>query len=566
MSVIKLSKAYCKNCYKCVRHCPVKAIKVKDQQAQIIEDMCIVCGTCLKICPQNAKYIRSDIDKARLYISEGYRVVASIAPSFVSLNDNPKKFIGAVKKLGFSAVEETAVGARLISQKYKEMLDENPGRNIISTSCPTINYLIQIYYPNVIGDMAEVVSPMIAHGKVIKRYMGMDTKVVFIGPCVAKKNESEEVQNEGIIDAALTYDELYEWLEEDNIDISQCSEAEFDNEQPGSNRFYPIPGGIIKSMGIDKEMHKAVSIDGVEECMDILEYLSSGGGFKGAFIELNACRGGCLNGSGCNRIIRYTLEERKRLIDFAGQSHNEDRGAYDEIKLRKVFSARLLDQMTPSEDEIASILKKIGKNDSNKEYNCGACGYDSCRDKAKAVYQGKAELYMCLPYMKERAESISNIIISNTPNAIIAINEDFEIQEFNDSAEKLFNLHRTDIIGKAAYDYFDIYDFIYVMQTEEGSISKKVCFDDLGLVTQATIVHLREHRLILGIFKDITEEEKLKEKSYRLKNESIKLAQAVIDKQMYVAQQIASLLGETTAETKVTLSKLKDIMLNSEEE
>lgn len=566
MGAIKLSKVDCKNCYKCVRHCPVKAIKIKDQQAEIIEDMCIVCGTCLKICPQNAKYIRNDTDKVKQFISEGHTVVASLAPSFVSLSDNPKRLIGAVKKLGFSVVEETAEGAKLVSHKYKEILAQNSKKNVITTSCPTINYLIQIYYPNVIEQMAEVVSPMIAHGKLIKKKMGMDTKVVFIGPCVAKKHESEEAQNEGTIDAALTYDELYGWLEEENIDISECSEASFDNEEPGSSRFYPIPGGILMSMGIDREIQKAISIDGIEECMDILQYLSSGNGLNGAFLELNACRGGCLNGSGYNKMKNGKLEERKRLIEFAIKSQNQNRDKYDEVKLGKVFSARMFDDKAPTEDEIKTILKKIGKNDISKEYNCGACGYDSCRDKAIAVYQGKAELYMCVPYMKERAESISNIIISNTPNAIIAINEDFEIQEFNDSAEELFHLNRSDIIGKIAYDYFDIYDFIYLMQIEENSISKKVCFENYGLVTQATIVHLREHRLILGIFKDITEEEKLKEKSFKLKNESIKLAQTVIDKQMYVAQQIASLLGETTAETKVSLSKLKDIMLNSEED
>lgn len=565
MSIIKLYKANCQNCYKCVRYCPVKAIKVKEHQAQIIDDACILCGTCLKICPQNAKYIRNDIAKVKQFISEGFEVVASLAPSFVSLHDNPKEFIGAVKKLGFSAVEETAAGARLVTKKYKEILKANPEKNIISTSCPTINYLIQRYYPNVVGNMAEVVSPMIAHGKMIKKNRGGNVKVVFIGPCVAKKYESEEVQNEGVVDAALTYDELYQWLEEESIDIAQCDKAEFDNEEPGSSRFYPMPGGILMSMGIDREIQKSMSIDGIDECMDILDYLSSGKSFKGAFLEMNACRGGCLNGSGCNRIRKSIFEERKKLIDFAVESKAKDRNKYDEIKLGKVFIEKLSDNEVPTEEEIKKILRKIGKTDKNKEFNCGACGYNSCREKAIAVYQGKAELYMCLPYMKERAESISNIIISNTPNAIIAINEDFEIQEFNSAAEKLFNLNRVDIIGKKAYDYFDVHEFIDVMELGESFISKKMSFDKYGLVTEATIVHLTEHGITLGILKDITEEEKQKEKDSKLKKESIKLAQDVIDKQMRVAQEIASLLGETTAETKVSLCKLKEIMLDSEE-
>lgn len=565
MNAIKLSKTDCKNCYKCVRHCPVKAIRIKDQQAQIIEDMCIVCGTCLKICPQNAKYIRSDIGKVKEFISQGFTVIASLAPSFISLTDSPERLIGAIKKLGFSAVEETAAGARLVSQKYKEIVEAKPGENVISTACPTINYLIQTYYPHVVGNMAEVVSPMIAHGKMIKKRMGMDAKVIFIGPCVAKKHESEEPQCEGFVDAVLTYDELYQWFEEENIDISQCREAELDNEEPGSSRFYPMPGGVLMSMGLDREIQKTMSIDGIDECMDILEYLSSGKGIKGAFLEMNACRGGCLNGSGCNKLKKGILEERRKLIEFAVKSRAANKNKGDKIKLDKVFSGKLPDAKMPTEDEIRGILKKIGKPGKEKEFNCGACGYNSCREKAIAVYQGKAELYMCLPYMKERAESISNIIISNTPNVIMAINEDFEIQEFNKSAEKMFGLSRADIIGKKAYDYFDVYEFICLMESGESLITKKISFDNYGIRTQATIVRLNEHGLILGIFKDITEEEKQKEKDFKVKNESIKLAQDVIDKQMYVAQQIASLLGETTAETKVSLSKLKDIMLKSEE-
>ena len=205
---------------------------------------------------------------------------------------------------------------------------------------------------------------------------------------------------------------------------------------------------------------------------------------------------------------------------------------------------------------------QIGKIKKDDELNCGSCGYDTCRDKAIAVYQGKAELYMCLPYISEMAQSLSNVTLNVTPNYIIAVNEDMKIKEFNLAAQKLFKISRNDALNKYLFDFIDPSDFVKVFETQKDIRKKKVRYENLGITIMQTIVYVKDQKIAMGILKNITEEEENVEKMYNLKLDTVNMAQNVINKQMRVAQEIASLLGETTAETKVTLNKLKKLIIN----
>lgn len=570
MNVINFKGSNCKNCYKCVRVCPVKSIRVKDEQAEIIKEQCVLCGACLSACHQNAKSVRNDVPKVKRLLKDGKKTVVSLAPSFIAAfeYDHPGQVVSALKRLGFDEVQETAIGAHLVSKEYKRLMDKGRMKNIITSACPTINFLIEQYYPDLIPYLAPVLSPMLAHGKLIKHNYGWDdTHVVFIGPCISKKAEADDHQTEDVIDGALTFKELLEWMDEEGISIKDEKVEPFKSMDGLDTRCYPIPRGILMTLnGSDNDMngfHKA-SIDGIDQCMYMLDALREGQ-VNGYFIEMNACLGGCLKGPAMPKSNGQYFRMRQQLIEYAGT--NTKYGEFSildfdcDINLSKVFVDKSIHEDMPDEETISKILAKIGKVTKDQELNCGACGYPSCRDKAIAVYQGKAELYMCLPYMRERAESMSNVIIGSTPNVIIAVDGNMEIQEFNAAAEKMFAMPRQIAMGKKIYELIDGSDFEYVYRTHHPIIDKKVEYTEYGVITEQSIVYVEDQALLVAIFKDITKEQKQAEQIYKMRMDTAEMAQDVIEKQMMVAQEIASLLGETTAQTKVTLSKLKDLIL-----
>ena len=163
--------ARCKDCYKCLRECPVKAIKVENHQAKIIESRCILCGVCTLVCPQNAKKVHSEADKIKELLSSGKKVIASVAPSFVSSFgvQDFNIFKIALVKLGFSDAEETAVGAKAVTEEYKKMLLSGKYKNLVTSSCPAVNRMIQLYYPDALPFLAPCDTPMRAHAKIIKK-------------------------------------------------------------------------------------------------------------------------------------------------------------------------------------------------------------------------------------------------------------------------------------------------------------------------------------------------------------------------------------------------------------
>ena len=580
MSIIQFKEANCKNCYKCIRSCPVKAIAFQNEQARIVEEDCMLCGNCLKACPQNAKTVKS-------FINQKEKVYVSLAPSFISAFDDGTYLFSALKKLGFTDAFETAIGAMAVSRQYERLMGERKMKNIITTACPSINFLIEKYYPELIGQMAPVVSPMIAHAKILKSTYGQGIRVVFIGPCLSKKDECNDLQNEGAIDAVLTFEELDGWLEAEGL----IKEGSFTQEVRVSGnitaRSYPIPGGILQTIDDKyKANYKCIGIDGVDRCIKVLDSIRDDG-IENYFIEMNSCQGGCISGPCMNEVKGGFLTARERLVEYVKRASEEEnsiqaRADDDPIQayadgnpiqahtdgkpfldfdadkeLYKKFLNRRKKYEIPSEAVLQGILNSIGKFTKDKELNCGACGYPTCRDKAIAVYNNKAQLHMCLPYMRERAESISNLIINTTPNAIFALDSELKIQEINMAAREKFGLSMEDIVGENIYDLLECEDFIDVLESHTSIYDKKYYYEKLQMTVEQSVIFIPEQNVIIAIIKDITEEERLRLRTQRKQAENVELAQKVIDKQMRVAQEIASLLGETTAETKVALTKLK---------
>lgn len=569
MSIIGLKAANCKNCYKCVKVCPVKSIKVSNAQAKIIERSCVLCGTCLEQCPQNAKTFISDAALVKEFIKNGERVILSVAPSYYSSFDvkDPARFAGAVKSLGFYGVSETSIGAAYVTAEYQRLMRKNKMRNIISTCCPSVNRLAELYYPALVGELAPVVSPMIAHARLLKHTFGSNIRVVFAGPCLAKIDEAADIRHNNEVDAVITFEDLAAWLTEQSAAVGQAEPASFLNPSSKILRMYPIADGILASLRAKGGIGdwKLFSVSGSQECIDLFKAMEQGK-LEHCFVEVNMCRGGCVNGPVSNRDAVSRFSSSIKIRNYAEEDCEGYPNLPEQIPMAMQFVDRSPKEDTPDEAAIRSILCKIGKDAPEDELNCGSCGYPTCRDKAIAVYQGKAELTMCMPYMKERAESLSNFVLTETPNLTIIVDKDLNIIEFNAAAEKAFGITRREAMQKALYEIIDSADFQYAFDTRQSVSDKKVTYTQYGLTTMQTIVYIAKENIVMGIFKDITAEEAELENKYRLRKETMEMAQKVIDKQMVAAQQIASLLGETTAETKVTLTKLKNMFVSDGDE
>lgn len=562
MRIIQFKEANCKNCYKCIRNCPVKAISFKNDQAQVIEEGCILCGKCLQVCPHNAKSVKNDLEKVKGFIDKKVKVYASIAPSFVAAFDikSEKNIYSVFKKLGFTYVQETAVGAEKVSSEYENLMQKKEMTNIITSACPSIVSLIERHYPELISQLAPVVSPMIAHGRMLKAMYGSRIKVVFIGPCLSKKDEYRDLDKDESIDAVITFEEFDQWMKEENLSFEDTEALEINAPNNTDARYYPAPGGIIKSLSKNKRYsYKFLKFDGIERCIDILNEIKVSN-IKDYFIEMNSCVGGCLGGVCMNPNCGSFLELRERLVNYINKSAsgNNSGKKYDiKIDTKRNFINKSNSYIIPDDNVITELLSKIGKFTKEQELNCGACGYNTCRDKCIAVYNNKADLRMCLPYMREGAESISNVIIHSTPNAIFALNEELLIQEVNISARKLFKIECSELQNRHVFDILDCPEIYVVSSTKKDILDQKYHYKNYDVVVEQSILYIKENHMIIVVMRDITKDEKQKQQLHKVRCETVEIAQKVIDKQMRVAQEIASLLGETTAETKVALTKLK---------
>lgn len=547
--------AKCKDCFKCLRECPVKAIRYENHQAKIIEQRCILCGRCTLVCPQNAKQVHSETESVLALLSSGKKVVASLAPSFVSSFDTQDFEVmrEALLSLGFADVEETAIGAKAVTEEYRRLLGTGEFKNFITSACPAVNRMIRIYYPNALKYLAPVPSPMVAHARMLKK-RDPEASVVFIGPCIAKKREAAE---SGIIDGVLTFEELKTVFEQKNIRLCEIEAKRAADGGGLKARYYPIPRGIIKSFDSLPEGYEYVAVDGVERVSEALREMDS---LTGLFLEMNCCEHACIGGPCALPGKGGSIKSNENVRRYAAKGQGETALPAADIDLTEKHPRIILDDFVPSETDIRAVLAKTGKNSTADELNCGACGYSTCREKAIAVLNGYADIEMCLPYMRSRAESMSNEIIQNTPNGIVLMADDFRILDINARAMKLLGITEHDVKGMLAFECFDAEEFIAAATKGRNLSKKRVYVQRTKKYIELSIVLLQEHKVLFGVMKDITESVEYDEKLNAVKMKTLATTDEVIKKQMRVAQEIASLLGETTAETKVALSKLKETL------
>ena len=550
---LTLKKSNCKNCHKCIRHCPVKAIRFSGNQAHIIGNECILCGHCFVVCPQDAKEIVDSTEKARVLLQSGAPVYVSLAPSFIANYEGVgiESMRRALQKLGFTDVEETAIGATIVKTEYERMLRDEQRDIIIASCCHSVNLLIQKYFPSCLEYLADVMSPMQAHCADIKK-RHPEAKTVFVGPCVAKKDEAEYY--EGLVDAVLTFEELTNWLKSDGVEL----EREQDNTPESRARFFPTTGGVLKTMAQDAPGYTYLAMDGVENCIAALKEIESGKIHK-CFIEMSACVGSCIGGPVMEKYHRSSPV--KDYITVAGYAGEKD-FVVDQpapMSLKKNFSMIEHKLAQPSETEIMSVLRQMGKFKPADELNCGTCGYNSCREKAIAIIQGKAEASMCLPNLLDKAESFSDTIVRNTPYGLIVLNENLEVQQVNRAARKIMNIRASsDVLGEPVIRILDPTVFANVMSSGRSVRDQRVYLAEYKKYVEQTVVYDPDSHLLVGIMRDITDDEAEREKKSRINRQTVEVADTVVEKQMRIVQEIASLLGETAAETKIALTKLKE--------
>lgn len=406
--VIMLRNVECKDCYKCIRNCPVKAIRYSDGHAEIIHSECILCGECVVTCPQRGDFVFSQVELIKRMIASGRRVVASVSPSFIS-----DMAVGSIegmretlKKLGFYDAQETALGAEVVSREYERIMRENEMDMLISSCCTSVVMLIQRYYPDVMPYLAPVKSPMEIHCEMLKNEFP-DACTVFIGPCYAKKKEARESE---VTDYAITFYELKEWMHEANVKPVFIQRKEGDRKRA---RRYPRQDGLVKSMTPIQGWNR-VAIDGINDCIAALSEIRHGGVSK-TFLEMTACEGSCVNGPAIRK-NRYENRIRGTVAvnEYAG---DDDFGVDTNVPVRMYHNPEPVTRRMPTEEEIQEVLRKLGKDTRKTALNCGCCGYATCRKMAIAICRDMAQMDMCLPYVREKAEFHSREIVASTLEA-----------------------------------------------------------------------------------------------------------------------------------------------------
>ncbi len=555
--VVFTNKARCRDCYRCVRVCPVKAIQMRDGQAYVVDDRCIRCGTCVRECPQGAKSYRDDTELARRLFAPGVTVAASVAPSFVAAFPafQRHRLASALRQLGFSYVGETAIGAYHVAAQTAAIVAARPERRHVCTSCPAIVRYVELYRPDLVSTLVPVVSPMIAHAKHIRRALRGEVRVVFIGPCVAKKAEAERPEYAGLVDCVLTFSELRQWLEHEKIDLSACEESDFDESPQGEARLFPIEGGSVRTSGWTTDLlaGDVVAVSGFDEVRTALAGLTMPD--TPNIIEPLFCLQGCTNGPAMLD-DRNMLARRGDVLAYA-TAHpgaRPDEELHGELATR--FRPAPVTVGAPvTEEQIRHVLEITGKAREEDQLNCGACGYSNCREKAIAVIRGMAEPEMCMPHMKRLAEQRVDRIIDTSPNGIIIVDEHLHILHMNPAFRKFF-LCSDAVYGQPVSYLMDPEPFVRLASGQETLIEMFAEHERYNLVCHEILYPLVEEHQYVGIFVNITGSRANQQKLDQLRAKTVLQARELLDHQIQMAEQLAKFLGESTARGEDLVEKL----------
>lgn len=552
-------KNECHDCYKCIRECHVKAIKMQNNSASVIDERCIACGHCVMVCPSGAKKVRNDLDKAKRLLNIKNNVYVSLAPSWSGVyNVSKEKMISALKKLGFKGVSETALGAQEVSIQCAKLLNTQKEQKLfISSACPAVVDYIRLYKPDFVKNITPVLSPALTHAGLLKKTYGDDISIIFIGPCIAKKKESDSHQN--LIDVSLTFEELNIWFKDEFININDI-ETDFEPHFVPKNAYegslYPIEGGMletIRKVGINEKEVSLISLSSIKNFDKALAGIDESKLNKKIFVEALACEGGCVNGP--------CLSTNKGIISvtsdvLSGINYRENIPKEPEIVVKGDFIANPILKNKYSIEQVEEALQKISKFNEEDELNCSGCGYFTCRDFINALISGDAETSMCVSYMRKIAVKKAAAMVRCMPAAVVMVDKDLNIIEYNDAFLRMFAGDMYDVFsstedGLKGADIDRIVPFgnIFKSALKSGNDIHKEHYSIGDRLYDISAFTIESGEIAGAVITDVTKSEMDREKIARK-------AKEVITKNIATVQEIACLLGEHMVETEVLLNSI----------
>ena len=554
-------KNECNDCYKCIRGCHIKAIRIQSGSASVINEKCIACGHCVQVCPAGAKRVRNDIDIVKTLFLTGKKVYVSLAPSWAGVYNIPKeKMIAILKKLGFAGVSETALGAQEVSIQTAKMLNDADKGLFISSACPVIDDYIRLYKSEFSKCITPVASPALTHCALLKDMLGEDIRVVFIGPCIAKKNEADK--NPDLMAAALTFDELNYWIKEEYIDVENIEADEtchFVPEAAYEGALYPLEGGMnetIKRVGIEKDDVTFIAVSSLESFDKSLHNIIPDKIENKIFVEALGCLGGCINGP-------CLSSDKSRILITSDIYANTQYRDNVPKEPRKVVDMEYIPQPVEtveySIEQVTKALRKISKHSEEDELNCSGCGYASCREFVNALIAGDAEPSQCVSYMRKIAVRKAAAMLRCMPSAVVIVDSNMEIVEANDSFEHMFLSEemyevfasRQDGLTGACIDRIVSFPELFKSALDTGKDIHQEHYAIADKVYDISIFTIEDNELIGAVISDVT-------KSEIDRSKIAQKAREVITKNITTVQEIASLLGEHMVETELLLSSIAE--------
>ena len=546
----------CQDCYKCVRHCPCKAIQIENARAAVIPELCVSCGECVRVCPAHAKKIRSDLDRVRLMVQSGEKIFASVAPSYVGYfkNADLEMLGGVLKQLGFAGYSETALGAQIVSAQTGEFLKNAPPGVYISSACPaTVDYITK-YHPEWRDSITPIISPVMAHARLLHQLYGNEVKVVFIGPCAAKKNEADRHPED--LALAMTFAALEDWMGSKNIELKPEERLAPMPSAAEEGRAYSLEGGMNDTLRENTSGTRYLSVSGIADLNRVLsgvdqEQLKASGGK--IFIEALACRGGCVNGpvmppagtSSADVLMKTLLNGKNR----------SSLGREIPVDVKSEFPSAPVPEHTVTQEALTAALASVGKYTLADELNCGGCGYNTCREFAKAKLEGKAEASMCLSYLRKIARRTSTALIKYIPAGVVIVDDKLQVLECN--------RHFAELCGDDAIAVFDscgslngafLASLVEYTDLFESVMAHSGELERFNQVYGDRILNISVFSITPGetagaVIQDVTRNE--------LRREQVaEKAREVIRKNVLTVQKIASYLGEHMADTEILLNEV----------
>lgn len=606
MQIVRTIKEKCKLCYACIKVCPADAIKITEGHAKILPDRCIACGSCVRICPYDAIEYLDGKKTARGLLQSDEEVVAICAPSISGeFNDitNYRSFVGMIKALGFSRVCEVSFGSDLIGLEYRKMFDNFKGKYFITSNCPAVVSYVEKFHPDLIDNMAPLVSPMVATSRVVRKKYGDSIRIVYIGPCIASKEEAAQFAEKSRIDVVLTFEEIRQMFRDSGINENNVEYADFDPPIGGKGSLFPISRGMFQAVDINENLltGRLISTNGSENIIDALDEFEQFTSLK-QHLDLFYCDGSCIMGPGTSRggkkflrrslVISYT---KKRLKNWDKNEWESNVKKYESLDFSRTFQNRDMRIALPPEENVQEILQKLGKDGSEMQGGCGACGYNSCRDFAVAVHNGLARMDMCHTYAIENKKNYikklktTNEKLANTKNALkeseaTAQKEKEKLRELSTTTNEMFNKLKAgiiivddqqkivlcnnsfiDLLGDDAKEINDVVPgltgaaienlvppyvknyFDYVLEHNKPVENKDVHLNEKLL--NISVFPIKKHKMAGAVFRDMYVPEVQRE-------EIISRVSDVIDRNLNMVQEIGFLLGEGASETERMLNSI----------